>query len=79
MSPLGPDQNKHTDDSIHSVTDASFHARLLDAVVQAVIATDPQGKIIYWNRAAEKLYGWSAKEIMGRPIVEAIVSEGLAE
>jgi PAS domain-containing protein len=37
----------------------NFQARLLDAVGQAIIATNPQGTIIYWNRAAEELYGWS--------------------
>src|ERR671912_860457 len=52
-----------------------FQARLLDAVGQAIIATDPQGRIIYWNRAAEELYGWSKEEVMGRPIVEVTPSE----
>jgi PAS domain S-box-containing protein len=47
-----------------------FQRRLLDAVGQAIIATDLQGKIIYWNRAAKELYGWSAEEVMGHPIVE---------
>jgi PAS domain-containing protein len=32
-----------------------FQARLLDAVGQSVIATDLEGKVIYWNRAAEAL------------------------
>jgi PAS domain S-box-containing protein len=54
-----------------------FQARLLDVVGQAVIATDAQGKIIYWNRAAEGLYGWSEEEVMGRPIVEVTPSEDL--
>lgn len=57
----------------------SFQRRLLDAVGQAIIATDPQGKIVYWNRAAEKLYGWSAEEVMGRPIVEVTPSEEFLE
>src|SRR5215204_2686912 len=56
-----------------------FHARLLDAVGQAVIATDPLGKVIYWNRAAESLYGWSVEEVMGRSIVEITPSEDLVE
>src|SRR5215218_2212581 len=55
------------------------HALLLDAVGQAVIATDPQGKVIYWNRAAQQLYGWSAEEAMGRPIMEITPSEDLME
>ena len=50
-------------------TNNRFHARLLDAVGQAVIATDPQGKVVYWTKAAENLYGWSAKEAMARRIV----------
>jgi PAS domain-containing protein len=32
-----------------------FEAELLDAVGQAVIATDPAGTVVYWNRAAEQL------------------------
>ena len=50
---------------IASMKKNGFHARMLDAVGQAVIATDPLGKVIYWNRAAESLYGWSAEESMG--------------
>ena len=67
---------------IHTIMDPTknrFHARLLDAVGQAVIAADPLGKVIYWNRAAQELYGWSAQEAMGRPIVEVTPSEELAE
>jgi diguanylate cyclase (GGDEF)-like protein/PAS domain S-box-containing protein len=56
-----------------------FHARLLDAVGQAVIAADPQGKVIYCNRAAQELYGWSAEEVIGRPIMEVTSSEALME
>jgi diguanylate cyclase (GGDEF)-like protein/PAS domain S-box-containing protein len=56
-----------------------FHARLLDSVGQAVIAADPQGKVIYWNRAAQELYGWSAEEAIGRPIMEVTSSEDLME
>ena len=43
---------------------------VLDAVRQAVIATDLDGQIVYWNRFAEALYGWSASEVQGRNILE---------
>jgi PAS domain S-box-containing protein len=56
-----------------------FQARLLDAVGQAIIATNPQGTIIYWNRAAEELYGWSQGEVIGRPIVEVTPSKEMLE
>jgi diguanylate cyclase (GGDEF)-like protein/PAS domain S-box-containing protein len=57
----------------------SFHARLLDSVGQAVIAANLQGKVIYWNGAAQELYGWSAEEAIGRPIMEITSSEDLME
>ena len=47
-----------------------LQARLLDCVEQAVVATDLQGRVTYWNRFAEKLYGWTAGEVLGRNIME---------
>jgi len=46
-----------------------FQARLLDAVGQAIIATDLDGTVIYWNRAAQELYGWRSTEALGRDIM----------
>ena len=43
-----------------------FQARLLDSVGQAVIATNLEGTILYWNRAAEQIYGWKSAEVLGR-------------
>jgi PAS domain S-box-containing protein len=52
-----------------------FLAQLLDAVGQAIIATDLQGTVLYWNRCAEQLYGWSAQEVVGRALHEFLISE----
>jgi diguanylate cyclase (GGDEF)-like protein/PAS domain S-box-containing protein len=54
-----------------------LQARLLDAVGQSVIATDLEGKVIYWNKAAEELYGWSAGEALGRILRDMTVPEKL--
>jgi PAS domain S-box-containing protein len=48
---------------------------MLAAVGQAVIVTDADGVVVYWNAAAEELYGWSAEEAVGRPIVELAVPQ----
>lgn len=37
----------------------------MNSIGQAVAATDVEGKIIYWNRAAEQLYGLSTSEVLG--------------
>ncbi len=53
-----------------------FQANMLDSVADAVIATAMDGTIIYLNKYAESLYGWSKDEAMGRDILELLVPEG---
>jgi PAS domain S-box-containing protein len=52
-----------------------FQARLLNSVGQAIIATNANGEIIYWNHAAEQLYGWQEAEVIGRNIVDVTPAE----
>lgn len=52
-----------------------FQSYLLNAIRQAVIVTRVDGEIIYWNEFAQKLYGWSKEEVMGRHIREIINAE----
>lgn len=52
-----------------------LQARMLDSVGQAVIATDPEGMILYWNHGAEELYGWAGAEVRGRSAIEVLVAE----
>jgi len=52
-----------------------FQADLLSAVGQAVIATDMEGIVLYWNPAAEALHGWTRDEALGVPIDRLTVPE----
>jgi PAS domain S-box-containing protein len=45
----------------------------------AVIATDLEGRITYWNRHATTMYGWRAEEVVGRPITEVTPAEPMHE
>jgi PAS domain S-box-containing protein len=56
-----------------------FQASLLDAVEQAVIATDLDGTILYWNRFAESLYGWTPKETLGANVIDIIPTTATRE
>lgn len=56
-----------------------FQARLLDAVGQAVVASGLDGRVLFWNRAAERLYGWSAEEAVGRQLADLGLTAAAAE
>jgi PAS domain S-box-containing protein/putative nucleotidyltransferase with HDIG domain len=55
-----------------------YQARLLRHINDAVIATDDQFRITAWNRAAERIYGWTAAEVVGRS-ADQILTAGLGE
>jgi PAS domain S-box-containing protein len=50
----------------------AHQAQLLSEVNDAMVATDMNSRVSFWNRAAERLYGWKAEEVLGRPISEVI-------
>jgi PAS domain S-box-containing protein len=44
----------------------AFQASLLDNIHDAIIANDTAQRITAWNKAAEKLYGYTAEEALGK-------------
>ena len=51
------------------------HAVLLNLAHDAIMVTDLQYRITFWNRGAEEIYGWSAKEASGRISPELLHTE----
>ena len=46
---------------------------LLEHAHDAVISIDEHGHVSQWNRAAERLFGWSPIETIGQPVADLIV------
>ena len=59
-------QRKQADETLRKANE------LVSAVVQAspvaITALDARGLVSMWNPAAEKLFGWTGAEVMGRPL-----------
>jgi PAS domain S-box-containing protein len=50
-------------------------AALLDQAHDAILVRDLDDRIIYWNKRAEQLYGWTEEEAVGRNARELLFSE----
>ncbi|MGE5306891.1 MAG: ATP-binding protein [Alphaproteobacteria bacterium] len=51
------------------------HADLLNLANEAIFARELDGRIIYWNRGAEQLYGYSEKEVIGFMTQDLLATE----
>ena len=45
-------------------------ASLLDKAQDAILVRDLDHRVTFWNKSAEALYGWTAKEVVGKVVTE---------
>lgn len=45
-----------------------FHVNILKNVQDAIIVTNPEGAITYWNAGSEQIFGFKAAEMIGRSV-----------
>jgi PAS domain S-box-containing protein len=50
-------------------------ANLLNLASDAIIVRDLDNNVLFWNQGAERLYGWSAKEMVGAKTLDTFVKE----
>ncbi len=55
---------------------STTHPNPLGALLVSMIAVDLKGIILSWNAPAEALFGWSAEEVVGRPVRGLLVPAG---
>ena len=62
---------------VHDITQSKWHLKkqelrgmMLDNVREAALAVDNNWKVIFWNKAAETLFGYMRSETINRPISE---------
>jgi len=56
----------------------SQQAALLDQAQDAILVRDLEQKILFWNKGAEKIYGWTAEEVVGKPLFKEMLDPARA-
>jgi two-component system, sensor histidine kinase and response regulator len=52
-----------------AVSDASaVIRRVVDASPLSIVTLDPEGRVVSWNAAAAKTFGWAESDVVGRPV-----------
>lgn len=66
-------ERQHTQQQIRA------QAELLDVATDAIIVRSLDDKVLYWNKGAERLYGWQAQEAIGQNPNLLIYNENLVD
>ncbi len=80
------DASKHVERIVGTMRDITEHrlsldrlaeqAALLDKAQDAIVVRDlSMGGILFWNKSAERLYGWTAQEALGRDAEELVYKD----
>lgn len=70
-----------TDITSHLQGDAAMRrlAAIVESSSDAIVSKDLSGAVVSWNRAAETMFGYSAEEMIGQPIVVLFPADRLDE
>src|ERR1051325_2251389 len=50
-------------------------AALLDKAQDAILVRDLAGRILFWNKSAERIYGWTQEEVLGKRAGDLLFNE----
>ena len=50
-----------------------FDTLLLNETPDAIVISTPAGKVVYWNKGAERVFGYTRAEAVGRLVSELIL------
>jgi PAS domain S-box-containing protein len=70
---------EHTRELEEKTEQLANQAKLLDLANDAIIVCNAEGAIAYWSKGAERLYGWTKKEALGRTVHDLCHKESPAD
>ncbi len=54
---------------------AQLYEAILEASVDAIVAINSEGRVTVFNRAAERMFGWTKEEMLGQPLERLMPDE----
>jgi diguanylate cyclase (GGDEF)-like protein/PAS domain S-box-containing protein len=60
-------------------TAALEYRSIVETAAESFISADSDGRIVEWNRKAERDFGWSREEVIGRTVAETVVPPRLRD
>jgi two-component system cell cycle sensor histidine kinase/response regulator CckA len=65
--PEGPGQGDHSSSILAAISEQCFRS-LAETAHDAIFFTDRSASVVFWNRAAEEIFGYNAEEMAGKPL-----------
>jgi PAS domain S-box-containing protein len=69
---VAPAGRGHLLEPEHGPLSLDDHLALLDNARDAIVVHDLEGRVVYWNKGAERIYGWTRQETIGRHLGEHV-------
>jgi len=72
---LGETLKERTRELEQDTVQLAYQAKLLDLANDAIFVRTASDEISYWNEGAERLYGWTREEVLGKSVHEVLRTE----
>ena len=72
------EEQRLRDEARHNAARHREQASLLDKARDAIIVRGIDGRVLFWNKGAQRLYGWSSDEVLGQRIDHWLYRDGPA-
>lgn len=73
------DQRRRRETEVALSENEERHRVILDSALDAVVGMSAGGDVIHWSLRAERLFGWTSEEAMGRKLADCTVPSDLRE
>ena len=64
--------SRNITERVHAIEQIAEQAALIDIAPDAIMVCDLQSNILFWNKGAEHVYGWSRQEALGQTTADLI-------